>query len=359
MVLTQWSFGDNNTGSTNPAQHTYGKTGRFAIDLLVTDIDGCNSTYTDTVEVITIVDNFFSGLKPDYCLGEPVSLLVPNISGGVFEGTNVNRVDSTFNPVQPGTFDVSYIVTLGSCRDTAVVSTTVYDIPVFDLGPDAEFCNGSSLLFDIGIPGIGYVWSDGKNTQTNTVNKPGLLWAEANDGKCKFRDSVDIKQIFPPSFEFGPDTTLCGGLTLQLSASADNATYLWNDGNTNRTRVVTESGYYELTVSNACGTHTDGKLINILPFACEVFVPNAFSPNGDHLNDVFAPLGYFEFKKMMIFDRWGEILYETDKIEEGWDGTYEGTLLPIGTYFYVIQYEIIEEGAESFKSISGQVHLMR
>lgn len=359
VVYTQWSFGDNDTAYTNPAQHTYGQVGRFPIDLMVTDVDGCNSYYTDTVEVITITDNFFTGLDPEYCLGDPIATLDPNLAGGVFQGTNVNPFDSTFSPVQQGTFEVRYIVTMGSCKDTARVTTTVYDIPVFELGEDTLFCTGSNLTFDIGIPGITYLWSNGANTQNTTVSSPGLLWGEANDGKCSFRDSVRIRQINAPSFEFGLDTTLCGGLTITLNAPADDADYMWNDGSTDNPRVITESGYYELTVSNACGTHSDDINITILPFACEVFVPNVFSPNADYINDIFRPFGYFEFESMLIFDRWGAKLYETDDINQGWDGTYEGTLLPMGTYFFIIYYEIIEEGVETRKSISGPVHLIR
>lgn len=359
-VISQvWYFGDNDSGFNNPQQHTYGKVGRFPIDLKVTDSDGCKDTYTDTVEVITIPNNTFTGLDPEYCLGDPIATLDPYVPGGYFEGGQVNPADSTFNPNALGKFEIWYIVEKGSCRDTAKRSTEVFAVPEFDLGPDTILCVGTDITFDIGLPGLSYLWNDGTTNQTDVVNSPGVIWGQASDGKCDFRDSVNIEQISPPSFKFGPDTTLCGGLTVELSVVADKAKYMWNDGLTDASRTVTESGYYELTVSNACSTVTDGININILPFACEVFVPSAFSPNSDHLNDVFAPTGYFEFERMEIYNRWGERLYVTEDLTKGWDGTYQGAVVPLGTYFYIITYQIISNGTLNRESISGPVQVVR
>ena len=94
-----------------------------------------------------------------------------------------------------------------------------------------------------------------------------------------------------------------------------------------------------------------------------IFIPNAFSPNGDGLNDIFltvATSDYIQKFHMLIFDRWGGQIFESDDIMLGWDGTKAGTPLPGGMYTYKITYSIYPSLGDSSKQVKlGTVMLVR
>lgn len=95
----------------------------------------------------------------------------------------------------------------------------------------------------------------------------------------------------------------------------------------------------------------------------ELSVPNAFTPNGDGKNDVFKPLTPViipERYNMLIYNKWGQKIFETNRISSGWDGTFKGTLMPAGVYTYVINYEFaIPDSENKAKVVRGCVLLMR
>jgi gliding motility-associated-like protein len=87
-----------------------------------------------------------------------------------------------------------------------------------------------------------------------------------------------------------------------------------------------------------------------------VFIPNVFSPNGDGVNDRFQVYGgpdVAAVKRMMIFDRWGELLYESEAQPlawaiRGWDGRFKGQLMPVGVYVYVVEVEFLDGYVERY-----------
>ena len=96
---------------------------------------------------------------------------------------------------------------------------------------------------------------------------------------------------------------------------------------------------YQLTYRDACGNESarSEPVCALIPTQGEVFFPNAFTPNGDGLNDVFLYTSRLvEQVEMQIYNRWGEVLFQTNQPDVGWDGTYQGTLAPQGTYLYKI-----------------------
>jgi gliding motility-associated-like protein len=159
--------------------------------------------------------------------------------------------------------------------------------------------------------------------------------------------------------------TLCRGESLELTASGGDV-YLWNTGETTPSIFVspTETAYYIVTVSNVMnGTACpDTASLKQEVVRCNTYyTPNAFTPNGDGLNDVFSVVGQFKNVsdfEMMIFDRWGKLIFRTEDYNEPWDGTSMDSheLLPSGTYIYKIR--ISEGTAEPFE-LKGSIILMR
>jgi gliding motility-associated-like protein len=360
IATSVWRFGDGDSTNGASVQHKYKTSGKKFVSLRVVDVNGCNGLYNDSVEVFPQPNNFFVGLDTVYCLSNTKVVLKPNLGKGRFEGTNVNASDSSFLPNTVGTFDVKYIYALGNCRDTFTKTTKVYNTPNFSLGKDTFVCPNASVDVDPGISGVTFLWNDGLATGPRSISKAGTYSLKASDDKCTFSDTLVVTSLAPPSISLGKDTTLCGGQGINLSVTSPMSTYIWNDGyvSPNGKRRITESGFYEVTVNNPCGTATENVDVEILPFACEIFVPNAFSPNDDQLNEVFKPLGFFQFKEMYIFNEYGQMLFYTDQENTGWNGYIEGEKAPFGMYYFYIRYQLPENGTMAEKRMSGSVLLM-
>jgi gliding motility-associated-like protein len=146
--------------------------------------------------------------------------------------------------------------------------------------------------------------------------------------------SVDI----PPTPDLGPNKELCNGDTLALYPGK-YATYLWQDNSTNSHFTVKQPGLYSVTVTNTCGSKSDDIMIRYTD--CVTVFPNAFTPNGDKLNDEFKILNAFNLKgySLSIYNRWGEMVFSTTDTRTGWNGIYKGTLQPQDTFIYYCKYE--------------------
>src|SRR5690606_24227281 len=100
--------------------------------------------------------------------------------------------------------------------------------------------------------------------------------------------------------------------------------------------AVKEQGKYHLTLTNNCGTFSD--TINITKGLCHLYVPSAFTPNGDGLNDIFRAVmsDNSHIFLLQVFNRWGKKIFESHDILRGWDGTLNGTRQPEGNYVWVL-----------------------
>jgi gliding motility-associated-like protein len=354
----QWDFGDGNTSNLALTSHAYTSTGNYEITLEVTDDNGCYDIYKDSVAVVDQPDNSFDGLQPMYCEGDDDVNLIPKIAGGDWISSLVST-DGIFSPDVVGDYQVSYAVDVDGCKDTFTQSTSVFELPIFELGLDTTICQGGSFTKRINKGNASLLWSTGAVDSSILIQSPGIFWAEKKENGCSFRDSVNVSMISPPNFELGNDSLLCGDGIKNINVTTQNATYSWNDGYTGGEREITSSGYYSVTVSNQCGTFTDDINLTFLPYACEIFIPNAFSPNDDGLNDIFKPFGNVTLQSMQIYNRWGELVYESSDDAFGWDGTYQKELVHEGYYYFIIRYIKPENGSETPYVSSGEVYLMR
>lgn len=357
-VVSTWSFGDGNSAIGNEVSHSYGAVGKYYIQLEATDGVGCYDVYNDSLEVVPQPNNIIGVLDASYCEGDMAVPLQADIGGGDWIGDAVDT-DGLFVPNTLGVNEVRYAVEVDGCRDTALISTTVFERPFFELGNDTTLCVGTSFEKSITANGATPLWSTGSTDTFTEVNSSGILWAELSQGVCEHRDSITVGIIQAPEVNLGGDSTLCGGSFKNIDVSASEATYDWSDGFSGGVRTITTSGLYSVTVTNKCGTATDEIDLEFLPAACDIFVPNAFSPNGDGINDVFRPSGNVFIKSVKIFNRWGEMMYEGTPENFAWNGLYEGQLAKSDHYFFMIRYEKPVPGGIVPLEESGHVFLMR
>ncbi|OMP74761.1 gliding motility-associated C-terminal domain-containing protein, partial [[Flexibacter] sp. ATCC 35208] len=158
----------------------------------------------------------------------------------------------------------------------------------------------------------------------------------------------------------GNDTTICIGQTLTLSVDAGTGNSIrWQDGATTATYVVTATGYYKVTVYNDCGTVTDDITVTYKQCEAKPDFPNAFTPNGDGNNDTFKPHvnGPMYDYDLRVFNRWGQVVFLSKSQTKGWDGRFQGSLVDVGTYVYLLSYKNTAGGET--KIVKGEVTVLR
>jgi gliding motility-associated-like protein len=148
------------------------------------------------------------------------------------------------------------------------------------------------------------------------------------------------------------------GSELLLEVILDKAItdWEWEDGNKNPKRIINNEGNYIVTaLIDGCSFESS---IQIIADDCKgaIYVPNIFSPNGDNTNDVFFPdFAEVEILSLKIFNRWGVLVF--DSINEPWDGRWNATEAPVGSYAYTITYKDLASDREN--SLMGWVTLVR
>jgi gliding motility-associated-like protein len=151
-------------------------------------------------------------------------------------------------------------------------------------------------------------------------------------------------------FSLGNDTLICSPSTIELNAEWQNAVkYLWQDGSSDKNMTIDRSDTYwvELKDGNGCAKRDSITVMMQNCDECQLFIPSAFTPNNDGLNDRFrvkpqcANIGLQAFT-MSIYNRWGQLIFKTNDINNGWNGMYKGVQLPSGVYIYFVDYSFKE-----------------
>lgn len=254
-----------------------------------------------------------------------------------------------------------YSVTISNACETVELSAEVLGtsdpIPDITLGTDTVLCPGESLLLELDIPGVSYLWQDGTETNSFTVTSPGTYSVTVSN-ECESRTaSIQVGVQEPITASLPPDTVLCPGQRLLLDVTDKNADfYSWQDNAAEPVYIVSGPGLYSVLVANQCeevalSINVEGCEI------CKVYVPNAFSPNSDGRNDVFQPYANcpVEDFNMKIFNRWGALVFETSSINDGWDGAFKGQLVGNDLYIYSLQLIVTENGKPKEISLSGGI----
>ena len=244
------------------------------------------------------------------------------------------------------------------------LSDSVEVLPVIDfrLPEDTILCEGEELLLDVSQDfSVQYHWNTGDTTGQIIVDSAGWYQVELTNACGQMSDSIWVDYIPDPQ-ESLRDTSLCeqdSNLLVSLPYN-ENYFYRWSTGADSSAISVSDSGTYTVTYGSYCDSITESFTIEKRPCSCELFIPNAFTPNGDGLNDEFiivSPCEELEYE-LLIFNRWGTLVYEQSEGTPSWDGYYNGELTP-GVYVYKINYRGRSmDGAVEGKE-SGSITLLR
>ncbi|MBL0144996.1 MAG: gliding motility-associated C-terminal domain-containing protein [Chitinophagaceae bacterium] len=226
------------------------------------------------------------------------------------------------------------------------------------LGNDLEACvfNNEKIIAQINLPSANYLWNTGATTTEITTSSPGKYWLTLDYLGCKISDTINLFIKPPPIVNIGPDTTVCNAKPIILSGgNYVNATYLWNTGEKTRDIIINRAGKYYVTVTTDC---VASDTVNVIAGDCEIFIPTAFTPNGDTKNDKFGVANDFSAKEFhfVVYDRWGNLIFETKENTKKWDGTYKGKTMPTGSYLWTMKYTTLK-GIPKYEQ--GTVMLIR
>jgi gliding motility-associated-like protein len=389
-----WDFGNGTVDSVNfEPQVTYVQPGQYITELIVLDTV-CNASDTSTV-VITVYPNVSFNLPNNIYLCTDTSLvLIPsNILGGAnnfiwsssnqFSDTlNATVADSSLELLVP-TNAVFYLsADNGNCFYSDSIEIQVFSESISISGPDSVCLNSPTLYTAVNSSqeSFTYQWSpaniiQGPSNQasvsiTPSANQYLYLQATSSNG-CVVEDSmfVFVSYINPSLVQASVDPPIVNpGSTVTLTGSPSGFPfYQWvpstgvlNPNAQTTEATVDESTVFTLIVSDGVCSVSDTAEVKVYEIICElpyVFVPNAFSPNNDGNNDVLYVRGLFVEKMLFrVFDRWGEMVFESTDVNYGWNGIFQGRKLDPDVYDYYLQVTCYG-GLE--KITKGNVTLMK
>lgn len=262
--------------------------------------------------------------------------------------SGLNNTSDELQPVHvftsPGNYFVTASVLLSNSSKDFSIEVIIHDIPQISLGNDTLLCQSTALLLDPGTGYTSYMWQDGSADSTYIALDSGLFSVFVTDAYgCNSSDSINITML-NTIVDLGEDTTICSMDSLLLDAGDGFLNYLWNTGATTQMIWAVTEGWYSTEVESperCIGVDSTYVVFTSPPEIIKIFFPNAFTPNGDGLNDVFKPVTNSldcEHYSISIYNRWGAMIYQSNDITVGWDGKYKGEYCQPGAYVYKIAY---------------------
>ncbi|HMK25634.1 MAG TPA: T9SS type B sorting domain-containing protein, partial [Chitinophagaceae bacterium] len=328
----------------------------------VKDNLGCSTTF-NTVVGLTNNLTLTPQTDPTICEGNSTQLqLVSNAT--VYSWTPATGLSSTTisNPVANPIVTTQYTVTatLGLCSANDIVIVNVNAAPIPDAGPDGFICYGQSYQLQ-GSGAVQYTWTPSTNLSNTSISNPvstpvktiTYTLSEVIDAigcKSLTTDQV-IVDVTPPIKvkTFPYDTIGYPGDQFQLNATSSATSYSWSPAtglsNPNIPNPVLTVGpigsdiLYQVIASTTAGCKGEGYVSLKVYKGPELYIPTAFTPNGDGLNDLFYPfpVGIRSINYFKVFNRWGQLLFSTTTLNKGWDGKLQGVEQPTGTYVFMAQ----------------------
>lgn len=363
---TTWTDITGATGTTYVRQPTGAGTYLYRMAAAAaTNITSAACRVSSNTITIQVDDNPDPGASSNYpgCEGDDLYLSSAAFTGATYSWTGPNGFTSSEqNPViynltaaNNGDYTVTLTTAVG-CTNTGVTSINVNPAPVANAGDDQDMCEGSTVTLE-GSGGSTYTWSPAATlssaTSAITTASPTdttTYTLTVSNGTCSKTDDVTVNVWKAPTADAGKDQKIMEGDAVQLSGTAGgtDVSYAWTPVTNltsanilNPVATPTNDIIYTLTVTSnlGCGEAKDDVFIRVYQ---KIIIPNAFSPNGDGINDTWhiAKLDTYPDADVSVFNRYGQLVFHSHGYGTEWNGTYNGKPLPVGTYYYAIDLKI-------------------
>ncbi|MEJ6638040.1 MAG: gliding motility-associated C-terminal domain-containing protein [Crocinitomicaceae bacterium] len=391
-----WIDGNTYTEDNNTASYTYSGAAANTCDSIV----NLNLTITYTAsgtDFQTACDSYTWIDGNTYTASNNSATM--NINGGATNGcdsivtlnliinNSVTSIDSqsaciTFNWIDGNTYTQSnntatFIIsggTINGCDSTVTLNLTINSLTTLDPGPDISVCEGQSVT-PMAQGANTYSWDLGLNNGISFI--PNLGTTEytvtgTDINGCQSDASMIVNVNSQPSLDITSIDPLCAGdasgeINLEISDGTEPFTTLWsNDSNLNNQQNLF-AGTFTVLVTDDEGCNEEGIVILSNPIEpcyelpdVYFYVPNSFTPDADEHNQnwfiVLSGVNEQTFT-LNLYNRWGELIWESHDISAKWDGTYRGNSVPNGTYTWQIEYTRLNDGKRIFET--GHLNVLR
>jgi gliding motility-associated-like protein len=352
-ITWSWDFGDGTTSTDINPGHMFPGTGTFDIILAITDSGGCFNQ--DTVTISTYLEPPVAGFSvspPPYCTNIPISFFNSSTGQGlvyewIFGTATTNEFEPVFTFTAAGLYTVYLVVTDSiGCKDTVSANLTINPgvIAAFNFEPDV-LCTGDLITFNNVSAGdfSGVHWDFGNGTTDTSSTSVELVYNSSGTYEVTiiiqhdvclpdtFSETVTVYDY--PFVTLGNDTSICIGESIVLDAGNPNYQHDWSTGE--QTQAIVVSLVPQTVIVYVSNNGCIGKDTIFVENACPFFVPTAFTPNNDGINDVYKIItdGTNEFE-LKIFNRWGQLVYISSDADGYWDGNFEGLPEEMGAFIY-------------------------
>ncbi len=367
--ITVWTFNGAVQGGTT-SSITASSGGAYVAT--VTNSTGCVGTATSVVtsQALPVVS---LGSDQEACEGTDVTIGDATLNNAqythVWSNAGAGQTDGLITVGTAGTY--SLVVTEVSTNCVSLPSEVVVSFttaPEISIGNDITICIGDTYVIENsntdplnGDP----IWSNGESGVRIPVSAAGEYKLFITKGSCTVRDSMILTVNDLPVSSLMSDTVLCFediiGNSMNLDAGRILGTYLWNTGDTTQTISISERGLYSVTITDLIGCEFTDVVSVQEDCQANVWVPSGFTPDSDGINEVWKVSGRgvaeIEFS---IFNRWGELMYEGNSLNDGWDGTYLGNPVGQDVYVWKLTYSyFVSDGGERTRNKVGTLLLAR
>jgi len=339
--------------SATTSSITVNATGEYSV---ITTSNGCS--IRDTIDV-TVIPSPVVNLGRDTAICENRTIQLNAAYTGAAQQWNTGATTSSILVSTAGTYSV--INTLNGCIARDTINIAVQTAPLINLGPDTSICEYDTFLLSVNYPGAAYTWSTGATDSSIAVSDSGMYTVTALLNGCSASDTIIVGLNIMPVANAGNDLLIPTNTTAQLNAllHANNASYLWSPTNylsnaaiPNPVASPVVATEYTLQVISVDGCMAEDKAWVRISFP--LVIPNAFSPNGDNINDLWR-IGNIEFypnSKVFVYNRYGQQVFFAEGNGTPWDGKSKNKPVQPSTYYYIID---IGEGRKT----TGWVLLLR
>lgn len=328
--------------------------------------EGCISKDSITVNVLDFI-TVDAGLDSVICKTDTIQLHPTShaLSYSWLASSGVPVAPVKYPLVAPLVKTKYYVyANLGKCQDHDSVTITPVAYPQSKVNDVNPICFGGKTQLNATIVGSSFYWSP-----TNSLSNPNILNPYAAPSKTTnyiitaydtlgcpkpFRDTVTVVVVPLVMVNAGNDTSVVINQPLQLNVKTSRDSLInyfkwtpsiWLNKDTIRNPIATINSVYDslkyivrVTTPEGC-FGTDDIIVRVFRTNPDIFVPTAFTPNKDGKNDILRPIcvGITKLDYFRIYNRWGQLIYETSDMEKGWNGTFNGTEQASGTYVFVTQ----------------------
>ena len=364
-----YSYSINGLSPQNSNQFSNLNSGSYT--LITNDANGCLDTLTITVaaSIATLNVNVTTTNDPT-CFGfsdGSISAIAGGQSGNVNWLWSNGQTTPSISSLSAGNYGVTVTDENNCTASTSAILNNPLAITV-NLGEDTAVCNGLPFTLTAPTGYDSYLWGTGETSTSITIPSAGTYSLSVTDiNGCSASDQISISTGSAAYLDAGPDIEIYAGNAVAISpifSSSSTGLFSWSPSTgLNCSDCFAPiaspeaSTLYLVTFTDINGCIVSDSLnISIIPPPV-LFFPNAFSPNGDGNNDEFKAIGNVPiYYQLLIFNRWGEKVFETNNFNDGWNGEYMGEQQSIGVYVYTASVTLADK---TNRSLTGSVTLVR